>query len=50
MERLATKARLNTNGTLDATFDAGVTLNGSVLSIEIEASGNILVAGTFGGN
>jgi uncharacterized delta-60 repeat protein len=42
-------ARLNTDGTLDNTFNAGTTLNGSVSSIAIEAAGNILVAGTFGG-
>src|SRR6478609_399799 len=29
-------ARLNTDGTLDGTFDASATLNGSVLSIAIE--------------
>jgi Domain of unknown function (DUF5122) beta-propeller len=30
-------ARLNADGTLDGTFNAGATLNGSVLSIAIEA-------------
>src|SRR5688572_27355784 len=38
-------ARLNADGTLDDTFDAGTTLNSSVLALAIDADGNIVCGG-----
>ena len=40
-------ARLNTNGTLDATFDPGFGANGIVRAVAVDASGNVLVGGDF---
>ena len=40
-------ARLNANGTLDATFDPGTGPNGDVQTIEITSSGSILAGGDF---
>jgi uncharacterized delta-60 repeat protein len=39
--------RLNTDGTLDATFNIGTGFNGAVQSIQIQTDGKILVAGNF---
>ncbi len=40
-------ARLNTNGTLDATFDPGTGANGTVNAIAVTSTGGILIGGTF---
>jgi uncharacterized repeat protein (TIGR01451 family)/uncharacterized delta-60 repeat protein len=40
-------ARLNSNGSLDTTFNSGVGFNGPVYGLAIDASGNILVGGDF---
>jgi len=40
-------ARLNENGTLDATFDPGSGVNGVVHSIAVQPDGNIIIAGQF---
>ncbi|HEY0549913.1 MAG TPA: Calx-beta domain-containing protein, partial [Verrucomicrobiae bacterium] len=40
-------ARLNTNGTLDATFDPGTGANGTVNAIAVTSTGGILMGGTF---
>lgn len=40
-------ARLNTNGALDSTFDAGSGPNGRVLAIAVQPDGHILIAGAF---
>ena len=39
--------RLNSNGTVDSTFNIGGGFNGDVYSIQIESDGNILVGGNF---
>ncbi len=39
--------RVNPNGTLDATFDPGAAVEGSVFDIAIQANGGILIAGQF---
>jgi len=41
-------ARLNENGTLDATFNVGTGLNGSIRTIALQADGKILAGGDFG--
>lgn len=41
-------ARLNADGTLDASFDPGTGANASVNSIAIQSDGKILAAGNFG--
>ncbi|HMR49287.1 MAG TPA: hypothetical protein PKE40_08680 [Arachnia sp.] len=40
-------ARLNTNGSLDTTFDPGVGLNGTGYAVAVQADGKIVVAGDF---
>ena len=40
-------ARLNTDGTLDTTFDPGAGFNGTVYSIEIQGDGKVLAGGFF---
>ncbi len=40
-------ARLNTNGSVDTTFDAGLSANGAVNCIEVQSDGKILVGGSF---
>jgi uncharacterized delta-60 repeat protein len=40
-------ARLNSDGTLDDTFDAGTTLGAAVLAIAIDDNDNIVVGGSF---
>jgi uncharacterized delta-60 repeat protein/uncharacterized repeat protein (TIGR01451 family) len=40
-------ARLNTNGTLDTTFDPGSGANGIVYSVAVQQDGKILLAGDF---
>jgi uncharacterized delta-60 repeat protein len=40
-------ARLNTDGSLDGSFDPGYGANGSVLSTAIQPDGKILIAGAF---
>lgn len=40
-------ARLNSNGSLDATFNIGIGANGSVRSIVLQPDGKILIAGGF---
>lgn len=40
-------ARLNSNGTLDTTFNVGNGVNGSVKSISIQSDGKIIIAGNF---
>lgn len=40
-------ARLNDNGSLDATFDVGTGANGSVRCVQIQVDGNILIGGGF---
>jgi uncharacterized delta-60 repeat protein len=39
--------RLNTDGSIDGTFDIGTGFNGSILSIVIQPDGKILVGGDF---
>lgn len=39
--------RLNTNGTLDATFDSGSIINSAVLTIALQSDGKILIGGNF---
>jgi len=39
--------RLNSNGSIDTSFDAGLGFNSSVNSIEIQSDGKILVGGNF---
>ncbi len=39
--------RLNTDGTLDADFDAGTTFNGTVTAIVVQPDGKILIGGSF---
>ena len=39
--------RLNTNGTLDGTFNVGTGFNNTVNSIKIQSDGKIIVCGTF---
>lgn len=39
-------ARLNANGTLDATF-ANPNVNASVLTLQIQPDGKVLIGGTF---
>ena len=41
-------ARLNTDGTLDATFTPGTGPNGSVYTTSIQSNGKIIIAGSFG--
>jgi len=40
-------ARLNTNGTVDATFDPGSGANGNVYALALQADGKILIGGEF---
>jgi uncharacterized delta-60 repeat protein len=40
-------ARLNTNGTIDTTFNAGTGSNNFIISIAIQTDGKIVVAGLF---
>ncbi len=40
-------ARLNTNGTLDVTFDPGTGANGAVNAIAVTSTGSILIGGAF---
>lgn len=40
-------ARLNTDGTLDSTFNTGTGANGAVTTIKLKADGKILIAGIF---
>jgi uncharacterized delta-60 repeat protein len=40
-------ARLNTNGTVDVTFNPGSGANGSVNAIAVTSNGSILIGGTF---
>lgn len=40
-------ARLNTNGTLDNTFDPGTGANGLITDIEIQADGKLIISGYF---
>tara|TARA_R110002096_G_scaffold433554_2_gene652470 strand:- start:52 stop:1167 length:1116 start_codon:yes stop_codon:yes gene_type:complete len=40
-------ARLNTDGTLDDTFDPGTGVNGSVIITSIQSDGKIIVGGSF---
>ncbi|MBC8010979.1 MAG: delta-60 repeat domain-containing protein [Burkholderiales bacterium] len=40
-------ARLNTNGSLDATFDPGTGFNGSVRDLAVQADGAIVAGGLF---
>ncbi|HEX8250727.1 MAG TPA: FG-GAP-like repeat-containing protein, partial [Pyrinomonadaceae bacterium] len=40
-------ARLNPNGTIDSTFNVGTGTDNSVFSIALDASGKVLVAGSF---
>jgi uncharacterized delta-60 repeat protein/uncharacterized repeat protein (TIGR01451 family) len=40
-------ARLNTDGSVDATFDPGSELNGSVNAVALQADGRIIVGGDF---
>ncbi len=40
-------ARLNTDGSLDATFDPGTGANGGVTSIALQSDGKILIGGAF---
>ncbi|MFY8035064.1 MAG: delta-60 repeat domain-containing protein, partial [Flexibacteraceae bacterium] len=40
-------ARLNADGSLDATFNPGIGTNGSVLSIVIQPDGKIIIGGNF---
>src|SRR6185503_16953794 len=40
-------ARINADGTLDATFDAGTVLNGTVTSMAVQPDGKIIVVGAF---
>lgn len=40
-------ARLNTDGTLDMTFDPGFGVNGVVRSVAIQSDGKIVIAGEF---
>ena len=40
-------ARLNADGSLDATFDVGAGINGSVTSVAIQSDGKILIGGDF---
>ncbi|MCL5097165.1 MAG: hypothetical protein M1608_06505 [Candidatus Omnitrophica bacterium] len=39
--------RLNTNGVVDATFNPGSSINGSVLAIGIQSDGKVVVGGDF---
>jgi uncharacterized delta-60 repeat protein/uncharacterized repeat protein (TIGR01451 family) len=39
--------RLNTNGTLDATFSVGAGFNGTIYAVEVQFDGKILVGGNF---
>jgi uncharacterized delta-60 repeat protein len=43
----ASVARLNTDGTLDTSFDPGTGANAQVSAIAIQPDGNILIAGSF---
>ena len=40
-------ARINTNGSLDTTFNTGVGANGSVLAIAVQNDGEVVIGGTF---
>ncbi len=40
-------ARLNANGTLDATFDPGTGANGTVSAVALDASGRVVIGGSF---
>ncbi|MGA2869111.1 MAG: Calx-beta domain-containing protein, partial [Verrucomicrobiota bacterium] len=40
-------ARLNTDGSVDTTFNPGTGVNGQILSIALETNGQIVVAGDF---
>lgn len=40
-------ARLNTNGTVDASFDPGTGANGTIYAVAIQSDGKILVGGDF---
>lgn len=40
-------ARLNTDGTLDSTFDTGTGANGAVTTIKLKSDGKILIGGIF---
>jgi uncharacterized delta-60 repeat protein len=40
-------ARLNSDGTLDSTFDPGTGANGSVSTISLQNDGKIIIGGTF---
>jgi uncharacterized delta-60 repeat protein len=40
-------ARINTNGTRDATFISGTGLNGNALDLKIQSDGKIIAAGSF---
>lgn len=39
--------RINTNGSIDTTFDTSLGVGGAVSSLEIDASGKLLIAGNF---
>lgn len=40
-------ARLNTNGTLDNTFNPGTGVNGLISDVEIQTDGKLIIAGSF---
>lgn len=40
-------ARLNTNGTLDTTFDIGTGANGTIFAVAVQSDGKVLVGGDF---
>ena len=40
-------ARLNADGSLDNTFDAGTNLNGAVLALALQPNGQIVIGGSF---
>ncbi|MGI8820303.1 MAG: delta-60 repeat domain-containing protein, partial [Chthoniobacterales bacterium] len=40
-------ARLNSNGTLDASFDPGIGADGNIYAMALDSSGNIFIGGTF---
>lgn len=40
-------ARINTNGSLDATFDPGTGANAQVLAVKVQSDGKILISGNF---
>ena len=40
-------ARINTNGTVDTTFNVGAGANGAVLAIAVQSDGGVVIGGTF---